>query len=303
MTLNRKMTPLDWKSELWAQQKAGRQADEIIRRLGVSSPTDPLLIAADEFPRLRVGGRDFGNQFDGKLRFVADKQCFVLMYNTKYDAGLPVGIHHPRTRFTIAHELGHYFIEHHHAYLVQGGRTHASINEFHSPLKIEREADAFAASLLLPSHLAAPRVNEAVLSVDHIQRIADDFQTSLMSTAIRSVELSHFPCAVAGIREGKVAWMFSSESLVEAGIYPNKRSLPTSAEEPWAEFHAGETECVQRGADVRSWFNTYGEDELDTVYVMEEYVPIPSMNTLLVLLTIDESDLFVDEDEEEVDDD
>ena len=59
MTMNRKMTPLDWKSEIWAQQKAGRQADEIVRRMDLPSPIDPLRIAADEFPRLRIGGARF----------------------------------------------------------------------------------------------------------------------------------------------------------------------------------------------------------------------------------------------------
>jgi hypothetical protein len=94
---------------------------------------------------------------------------------------------------------------------------------------------------LLPSRLVKPIINTGELSVARLERIATDFQTSLVSTAIRSVQLSHFPCALAGIREGMVAWMFPSEPLIEAGIYPNKGILPHNAVEPWAEFQVSAT--------------------------------------------------------------
>src|SRR5688572_20623786 len=205
-----KKTTMEWQAEQFALQKAGWQAEAIVRRLNLSPAIDPLQIAKDEYPFLRTGGRNFGDRFDGKLRYSSEKKCFVLMYNTKYDATYPPGKHHPRTRFSIAHELGHYFLEHHHAYLSHGGKTHASIGEFRSNVSIEREADAFAASLLLPSHLLSPIVNAQALSLTRIQQLADTFETSLTSTAIRSVQLSHFPCALAAIRQGSIVWMFPS---------------------------------------------------------------------------------------------
>ena len=36
-------------------------------------------------------------------------------------------------------------------------------------------------------------------------------------------------------------------------------------------------------------------------HVTEEYIPVPSMGTLLVLLTMDESDVFCETDEEDGD--
>ncbi len=298
---NQKMTAMTWKAEQWAQEKAGQQAESIVRRMGLSYPIEPLTVAKEEYPLLRAGGRDFADRYDGKLRYISDKRCFVLLYNTKYDEGYRPNTHHPRTRFSIAHELGHYFIEHHHAYLTHGGHSHASINEFRSKIKIEREADAFAASLLLPSHLAKPVINAGELSLPRLESIANQFQTSLVSTAIRSVQLSHFPCALAGIREGSTAWMFPSESLIEAGIYPNKGTLPRNAQEPWANFQVGVSSRSENEGQVLDWFNTYEKDELDRVHVTEEYIPVPSMGTLLVLLTMDESDVFCETDEEDGD--
>ena len=294
---HQKMTPMKWKTEQWAQEKAGQQAEGIVRRLGLLYPIDPLSVAKEEYPILRAGGRDFANRFDGKLRYITDKRCFVLLYNTKYDAGYRPGTHHPRTRFSIAHELGHYFIEQHHAYLAHGGHAHASINEFRSKTNIEREADAFAASLLLPSHLAKPVINAGELSLSRLEAIADRFQTSLISTAIRSVQLSHFPCALAGIRDGSTAWMFPSEPLIEAGISPNKGTLPRNAQEAWASFQVGVSSQSENEGHVRDWFNTYERDELNPVHVTEEYIPVPRMGTLLVLLTMNEGDVFCETDE------
>ena len=68
---------------------------------------------------------------------------------------MPDGRHHPRTRFSICHELGHYFIERHHDDLVNGEPPHGSSGEFKNGVaEGEREADAFASSLLLPTPLA-----------------------------------------------------------------------------------------------------------------------------------------------------
>ncbi len=296
---SQKKTPMDWRAEQFAQEKAGKQADALIARMKLSYPIDPLMVAKDEHPRLRAGGRNFGNRFDGKLKYVPDQRYFAMMYNTKYDTYCALGEHHPRTRFTIAHELGHYHIKHHREYLQHRRTSHASITEFRSNAVIEKEADAFAASLLLPTHLVQPIVNRGNLSLGAIDSIAGDFGTSRVSTSIRSVQLSHFPCAVAGIRNGAVSWIFPSESLIEAGIYPNKGVMPANASEPWDRCRMSIPGESEAGGEIQDWFQTYQKEHLDEVYVHEEYIPIPSMNTLLVLLTIDECDICEDDEVED----
>lgn len=291
------MTKMDWLEEQQHQEAAGRQADAIIARLGMTAPVDPLKIARTEYPLLRAGGSNLGSRYDGKLEFHRSRNVFVLFYNTKYDTGLPEGTHHPRTRFSISHELGHFFLEHHHKGLRHGGKSHRSQSEFRSLQRLEREADAFAASLLLPTPLVKPMVNERQLSLSCIDEIAQHFNTSIVSTAIRSVRLSHFPCAIAGIRDGAVAWMFPSESLIEAGIYPNRGILPTNAIEPWSGAHSGFEDRSEGEGNVADWFRTFDREDLDEIYVTEEYHPVPIMGTLLVLLTLDEEDLIEDADD------
>jgi hypothetical protein len=288
---------MEWMKEQHLQEMAGKQADELVLRLKACNPVDPLAVARSEEPLLRAGGRNLGNRYDGKLEYHRRKNCFLLFFNTKYDSGLSPGEHHPRTRFSIGHELGHFFLDHHRAYLMRGGKPHRSTSEYLTELPVEREADSFAASLLLPTHLVRPIVNQAELSVDRIAGIARDFGASVISTAIRCVRLSHFPCAVAGIRDGEVAWMFPSEAVIEGGFYPKKGHLPSDAESPWVDFQAGAEDVVKVDGYARHWFQTYEHEHLESVYVTEEYVPVHVLGTLLVLLTMDENDVSPDDED------
>ncbi|MEZ6034559.1 MAG: hypothetical protein R3C17_15795 [Planctomycetaceae bacterium] len=114
--------------------------------------------------------------------------------------------------------------------------------------------------------------------------------------------MSDFPCALAGIRGGQVAWMFPSEALVAAGIYPDRGFMPENAQHPWDEMQSDSTDRCQSEGQVSDWFRTFGKDGLDEVWVTEAFHPIPVMDTLLALLTIDEDDLAGGDDEDDDED-
>lgn len=296
-----KKTKMEWMAEKNRLLQAGREADAIVERLGLIAPIDPLAIVRSEKPFLRAGGADLGDRYDGMLEYHISKNRFLLFYNTKYDADAPPGRMHSRTRFTIGHELGHYFLNHHRAYLMRCSKAHRSKGEFLSDVVVEKEADSFAASLIMPTRLARPIVNKAELTVDRINEIARHFHASQVSAMFRCVSLSDFPCAVAGIRDGEVAWMFPSEALTKAGIYPNKGILPANAKTPWTEFQNGFGDISDDEGRVRDWFNIYEKDDLAGIHVTEEYIPVQFMGTLLALLTMDEADVFPETDEEDED--
>jgi hypothetical protein len=300
------MTPkmkMDWMEGQNRLHRAASEADAIVANLRLSAPVDPLAIVRSEEPLIRAGGKVLGDLYDGKLEYLSDRNLFLLLFNTKYDAGRLPRDHHPRTRFSISHELGHYFLPKHRAHLMKRKTPHDSKGELRSDIWVEREADTFAASILLPKHLAGPAVNKGPLSHTRIRDISTDFKASPVCTTFRAVTLSDFPCAVAGIRNGRVAWTFSSESLINAGIYPSKGGCPANAEEPWADFQAGVAEPSEAGGVVSDWFQTFQREDLDKVYVHEEYIPVPSMGTLLVLLTVDEADVYGTGEDDGIDDD
>ncbi len=280
------------------EKRAGQFAEEILEAAGLLSlPVDPLALAATEAPRLKVAGGDFKDHFDGLLEYHPKKNKFFLLYNTKYDR--PFEDHRPRTRFSIAHELGHFYLEHHRAFLLLDGRSHYSSGEFAVDDRIEREADAFAASLLMPKALIHPLVNQGELTPERIKAIKEQCHTSLTSMAIRSVSCSDYPCDIVAIQNGRVAWRFPSEALIEGKCYPldKKEALRSkNAQRAWQAFKKEESVEEYGEGPKTDWFRSYGPASR-SIIVSEHYMPIPPMNMLLVLLTISEEDLAGFQDE------
>lgn len=90
-------------------------------------------------------------------------------------------------RFTIAHELGHWYL--HHEYLTTG-IIHRSTNNYRSQEKIEQEADTFAINLLAPQNQFKEKMKYLPFSISTISNLADIFGISFIASAIRFVKLS-----------------------------------------------------------------------------------------------------------------
>jgi hypothetical protein len=283
---------MNWRERRKRERTAARFAQDLVDAIGIDSPpVDPLGVASREKLLLVTKGADFRQAFDGQLEYHPNAKRFILFFNTAYDR---TSEHASRTRFSIAHELGHYYLDHHRAYLLRGGRSHGSRAEFQVDAMVERDADAFAAGLLLPERFLARHVAHQELRFERLVELATDvFATSVLSLAWRAVDLSHLPCALIGVREGVVAWRVHSESLTDAGCWPSEwRELRSaSALKAWAMFHARQQADPEAESSAAAWFSTYGIDHLNDILVSEEYFAVPAMNTLLVLITIDQADL------------
>ena len=172
---------------------------------------------------------------------------------------------------------------------------HPSKSEFRRQnRKIEREADAFAASLLLPTHLIRSRVNSTVPTLSLIDQLSSEFQTSSVCTTFRIVSVSDDPCAVAGISNGVVKWLFPSERLIEASCYPQKGEIHSPfANDRWDAFRQGDTEKVAHEGLAGHWFLLYGKAAaVSGLSVQEHYLPVRLMDTIVVLLTLDDNEVF-----------
>ena len=175
-------------------------------------PVDPFEIAAEEGIELLPG--DFSAKFDGRIRYVPEISGFALAYR-RPGPGRPES----RVRFTIGHELGHYYL--HREYLLSG-KCHASKTNFVSHDQMEQEADEFSASLLMPIELFRRRITQlrsGVATLDELCKLAnEEFHTSITSTVRRYCQSDIEPCAVIFSRDGIVQWGQFSEDMSREGM-------------------------------------------------------------------------------------
>lgn len=292
-----KLTKMDWTELRTRKERAAERAAEVLKTLKLrEARVDPLAIAQSEAPLLKIRSGNFKNQFDGQLEYHKRQNRFLLLFNDKYDRYAAAGAHHPRTRFTISHELGHYFLGPHHTYLLRDGKSHGSKGEYSSPIMMEREADAFAAALLMPERIMGEWVNDGDLTLENIEEWARVFDTSLSSTAKRAIDLSHFPSAVVPIKDGITRMYHMSDAMIDGGCYPRPSgsSLPPTAKMAWQAFQSGIVEKSKGQSYVRDWFQTFRSEDQKFLPVFEHYLPIPVTNSMLVVLTVPEDELFPD---------
>lgn len=105
-----------------------------------------------------------------------------------------------RRRFTLAHEIAHTILDSKHSALGPVGmRKPQTYNA------VERKCDRLAAELLMPEHMFRPRVHAAPATIQTITELAELFDVSVESTAVRFAQLSPHNVRV-------VVWHFDDET-------------------------------------------------------------------------------------------
>jgi len=165
-----------------------------------------------------------------------------------------------RAHFTIAHELGHYFIDEHRNALAAGVvPSHPSFCEHESEFLVEKEADYFASNLLLPEKRFRVACRGKKVGLGSILALANLFGTSVTSTALRYTQLDIVPCAVFKWANNKLQWKWMSTDTFRAkfgSTFQIAAELPPDS--PTARALRGETQSSQSyleaGTTVSAWF-------------------------------------------------
>jgi hypothetical protein len=206
--------------------------------------------------------------------------------------------------FTIAHELGHYFLGGHvEAILGYGDGIHYSSSGFISNDMHEREADAFAAELLIPHPFFKAALVRAGTGFNAIQSLAEAGRTSIVATAIRFAKLADDPVAVLLTDGANIEWCFLSPELRACrGVFPlGKRSILPPASTT-AKFNHDRTR-VERGeqaqgfCSLRDWFENASDLE-----IKEDVIGLRHYGKTLTVLFTDEVPSEDDHDEGEEED-
>ena len=207
-------------------------------------------------------------------------------------------------RFSIAHELGHFFVDGHLDHIPFDGSMHKSHANFVSNDQYEREADYFAAGLLMPETLVRGVIRgqqDGLCAAESIQREA---RASLTASAIRYIGLTESATAVIVSQGDKIDYCFMSNALKSFKhlTWPRK-GAPIPSGTVTAAI-ARQPDQLRRGArdsdevDAMEWFASER-----SVQAIEEAVGLGSYGRVLTVLTcpdlLDESSMEEDEDSDE----
>jgi Zn-dependent peptidase ImmA (M78 family) len=122
--------------------------------------------------------------------------------------------------FTIAHELGHYFLEGHIEQVIGENGLHFSSSDFCSKDNYEFEADQFAAGLLMPEKLCRKLIGEFDDGLNGIIALAHDSMSSLTAAAIRYIDLTTATAAIVISSYGKYEYAVRTRDMAKLGSFP-----------------------------------------------------------------------------------
>jgi len=184
-------------------------------------------------------------------------------------------------RFTLAHEMGHYFNEKDIRQYSMYACTVDDINSFNSNKIFENNANEFAAELLIPTDWFKKFTGKRELNVDLIKETAQYFNTSLTATAIKYAVHGTIPSAVIMSKEGKVVWHCPNEYFPLKWIPKDYKLNKYSG--AYKFFKGRETTQEENLIQASVWyFDDY--NCRDDVYLFEQNVFMPNYNSVLTLL-------------------
>lgn len=276
-------------------QTAAHHAEQTIRDLQITAlPVDPFAIAAKKDIAVQANPKPTPG-FSGCLVKIGD--TFGIMHASHINSEGFI-------RFTVAHELGHYFLPDHPRKLFPDGKgCHHSRSGFVSRDQVEEEADHFAANLLMPARLFRDAMEDAGQGFPAIETLAALCKTSITATAIRYATHSADPVAVVVSHGSRIEYCFLSEPLrdlratwLRKGDYP-----PTDSQTYAFNRTTGKVENAEKAYGYTSlalWM-----DGAPDIEMKEDVVGLGSYDrTLTVLFTEQALDDEDDEDSEDYDD-
>ena len=183
---------------------AEQKGEALLKQEGITTlPVDPFAIAASH-DILVEAKPDAADGVSGMLLRHGD--TFGILYGTYIpNDGFQ--------RYSISHELGHYFLDGHVDHLLPGDGIHSSRAGFISGDPYELEADNFAAGLLMPATLYKRLIIRRDPSLDAVESLASDCRTSLTATAIRFAELTDDAVAVIISTRNVIDYCILSEAM------------------------------------------------------------------------------------------
>lgn len=243
----------------------GQRAEALIREFGISSPSelDVEAIACDAGMEVRY------EPLDG---------CAATLVGVKNQAIATVrpSGNRGRERFSVAHELGHWNLHRGQSFRC---RVDDQSENLASDAKLEKEADSYAAHLLMPRYLFDPAIRAGTNrpTFKHIEDVARAFDVSMAAAVIRMAEVDSLPVIVACYNARGIRWRATAPHV------PRRWRLNQTLDQDTFAYDVVSGGKVERYAGKQSadaWFSNDGADEYE---VIEHAMPAQKGEVLVML--------------------
>jgi len=249
-----------------------RPAETLLSELGISDPSDIDLRAIAHCVGVEVVSRNLSGC---EAQIVGFKNRAVIFVSE--DA------RHTRKRFSTGHELGHWYHHRGISFVCRREDIGRPIDEKSSDA--ERQADAYAADIILPPFMVAPILKKgSQMTLEVIADIAKRFSASLTAAALRVVKMSEQPIILVAHNLAGKQWQWSSTAA--GGLRIRKDLDPRSS--PFLALGKNERLQPVKKEPASYWFDRRHVEQFD--------VKVQSIQTLegetLSLLSIPDKRLI-----------
>jgi hypothetical protein len=275
---------------------AKRKAEAFLREEGIESlPVDPFAIASSQDIIVKPKP-DADAGVSGMLLRHGD--VFGILYATHIQS-------EGFQRFSIAHELGHYFLDGHIDYVLpKGSQVHTSHAGFVSGDPYELEADNFAAGLLMPDRPFKRALEKCEPGLATVESMGNLCRTSLTATAIRYAELTDDAVAVVVSTGLTIDYCRLSETIksLRELTWPRKGcAVPMKTATAQLNRYPNRVERADRAAeeiDIMDWLGG-----VRSVKAQEEVVSLGGYGKTLTVLICPSIQDQIDEEQDNDDED
>ncbi len=248
-------------------------ATALLSRIGQKTlPTRPREVARKlDIPIKEV---DADNRYDGYLLKYKGSRGIMINKSIMYET---------RKNFTIAHEIGHSEIPHH-----KDSKYICLKSYIDSPFRLkrqEREANEFAAELLMPAAFISEEIKNKEIGLEVIKSISEKCETSLTSSGFRYIK--HCPEIATFLvsEDNKIKQCIVSSKMKERRLVFNKGNVLDKQSIAFNFFNKDGT--ISDGkedkdeVDVSAWFPTLDYTKYDC---FEYSIPSPNFNQVISLI-------------------
>ncbi len=202
-----------------------------------------------------------------------------------------------RRRFTLAHEIGHFFLRHYFSIrpsAVSGLQTKGKDEEilsfsdnegeiYNPKSRHEIEASAFASYLLLPASFLPEAFGRDVPSLDIAEDVSETFDVSLMAVIKRLVQASSYKTAYVSSDGQRVRGVDFSQEF--DGYNHVVEQIPKGSV-AWELRDKGRVGTVTREVNASTWFDR-GRLALGRISILEESRRFETGHTYTLLNILD----------------